>query len=51
MKKVTTLSLVLLLAIGLFVTGCQKKKDAADQNEKTEAKAPAEKTAEASAEK
>jgi len=51
MRKVTTLSLALLLAIGLFVTGCKKKTPAPDNDKKTEVKAPAEKAAEAPAEK
>jgi len=51
MRKVTTLSLALLLAIGLFVTGCKKKAETPDNDKKTEVKAPAKKTAEVPAEK
>jgi len=51
MKKLTVLSLVLLLAVGLFVTGCRKKAAATDKDKKTEVKAPAEKATETPAEK
>jgi hypothetical protein len=51
MKKLTVLSLALLLIIGLFVTGCKKKAVTTDKDTKTEVKAPAEKATEAPAEK
>jgi len=51
MRKLATLSLVLLLAIGCFITGCQKKEGTPSEKEKAEVKTPAEKTAEAPAEK
>ena len=51
MKKLTVLSLVLLLAVGLFVTGCKKKATVTDKGQKTEVKAPVEKATEAPAEK
>jgi PBP1b-binding outer membrane lipoprotein LpoB len=46
MKKLTVLSLILLLAVGLFVTGCKKKKETSE-SKKTEVKAPVEKATEA----
>ncbi|MFH1290791.1 MAG: hypothetical protein ABIH92_05290 [Nanoarchaeota archaeon] len=51
MKKLTVLSLALLLTIGLFVTGCQKKEVGSDINKKPEVKAPAENATEAPVEK
>ncbi len=43
MRKLTILSLALLLAIGLFVTGCKKKTLAPENDKKAEVEAPAEK--------
>ena len=51
MRKLTILSLAMLLVIGCFIAGCKKKTPAPEQSEKAEVKAPAEKTAEAPAEK
>lgn len=50
MKKLAVLSLVLLLAVGVFVTGCKKKVDVSEKEQKSEVKAPAEKATEASVE-
>jgi len=51
MKRLTVLSFILLLALGLFVTGCTKKAIVTDKDQKTEVKAPAEKVSETSTEK
>lgn len=46
MRKIITLSLVLLLSMGCFITSCQKEEDVPDQNERAKVKAPVEKTTE-----
>lgn len=51
MKKLTVLSLVLLLAVGIFVAGCKKKAATYDKDKKTEVKTLAEKATEPPVEK
>lgn len=48
-EKLAVLSLVLMLAVGVFVTGCKKKVDVSEKEQKSEVKAPAEKASEAKA--
>ncbi|MBL7106191.1 MAG: hypothetical protein ISS77_01115 [Phycisphaerae bacterium] len=51
MKKLSTLSCVLLLAVALLAPGCNKKDDTSDKEQKPEAKVSAEETVKASEEK
>jgi predicted component of type VI protein secretion system len=51
MKKLFILSCVLLLAMALLVSGCKKKEDASDKEQKSEVKVSAEETVKASEEK
>ena len=51
MKKLFVLSCVLLVAIGLMVSGCKKKEDVSGKEQKQEVKVSAEETVKASEEK
>ena len=51
MKKLSVLSCVLLLTIGLLAPGCKKKEDVSDKEQEPEVKVAAEETVKASEEK